>query len=295
MLLLLVWTQPGYGSLEVADDRGKPVTLERAAQRIVSLAPHITELLFAVGAGEQLVGVVQYSNYPQAAKNVTRVGSYAQLDLEAITALDPELIVAWGGGNPEGQVVRLGELGFAVYINDPRRIEDVPRSLERLGRLAGRQAAGQRAAAEFRRQYTALARQYRDRPGVRVFYEIWNRPLMTVNGEHLISDVIALCGGSNVFASLPVLAPAIALEDVLAADPEVIIASGMGQQRPEWLDSWRRWPQLKAVRGENLYSIPPDIIQRHGPRILEGATQMCVALEQARAKRDAADPRAARR
>lgn len=284
-LLIALLTAPALAEVRVADDLGQPIVLAQPAQRIVSLAPHVTEMLFAAGAGERVVGAVQYSDYPEAAQRIPRVGGYTSLDLEAVVALRPDLIVAWKSGNPAQQLEKLRGLGFAVYITEPRHIEEVPRDIERLGQLAGTAAVAHKAAAAFRARHEALRRRYGGRPSVDVFYQIWDRPLMTVNGEHLISDVLRLCGGRNVFASLPVLAPKVDVEAVLAADPEAIVASGMGEARPEWLDTWRRWPQLRAVRHNDLFFIPPDLIQRHTPRILDGAERLCTALERARARR----------
>lgn len=267
------------------DDAGRTVTLDHPARRVVSLAPHVTELLYAAGAGGYVVGAVDYSDYPEAAKRIPRVGSYTGLDLEAIVALRPDLVVAWQSGNPPAQVERLRALGLAVYVSEPRHIEDVATNIERLGRLAGTTDAALRAARAFRQRHEALRRRYAARPAVTVFYQIWDRPLMTVNGKQLISDVIRLCGGRNVFADLPILAPTVDVEAVLAADPEAIVASGAGAARPEWFDAWRRWPQLKAVRRDNLFVVPPDVLQRHGPRILDGAEHLCADLETARRRR----------
>lgn len=284
-ILAALFVAPAYAEVRVTDDLGQAIVLAQPARRIVSLAPHVTEMLFAAGAGERVVGAVQYSDYPEAAQRVPRVGGYTSLDLEAVVALRPDLIVAWKSGNPAQQLEKLRGLGFAVYITEPRHIEDVPRDIERLGQLAGTATAAHKATAAFRARHEALRRRYGGRPLVDVFYQIWDHPLMTVNGEHLISDVLRLCGGRNVFASLPVLAPKVDVEAVLAADPEAIVASGMGEARPEWLDTWRRWPQLRAVRHNDLFFIPPDLIQRHTPRILDGAERLCTALEQARARR----------
>lgn len=284
-LLIALVAAPVFAGVRVADDLGQTVVLAQPARRIVSLAPHVTEMLFAAGAGAHVVGAVQYSDYPEAARRIPRVGGYTSLDLEAVVALRPDLIVAWKSGNPAPQVEKLRGFGFAVYVTEPRRIEDVPRDVERLGRLAGTAAGARNAAAAFRARHEALRRRYGNRPPVDVFYQIWDRPLMTVNGEHLISDVLRLCGGHNVFAALTVLAPKVDEEAVLAADPEAIVASGMGEARPEWLDGWRRWQQLRAVRRDNLFFIPPDLIQRHTPRILDGAERLCAALEQARTRR----------
>ena len=284
-LLLALLAAPAFAEVRVADDLGQTIALAQPARRIVSLAPHVTEMLFAAGAGDYLVGTVAYSDYPEAAKRIPRVGGYTNPDLEAVVGLRPDLIVAWKSGNRESQLDKLQGLGFTVYVTEPRHIEDVPSNIERLGVLAGPVTPAREAAAAFRARHDALRRRYGGRPPVNVFYQIWNQPLMTVNGEHLISDVLRLCGGRNVFTSLPVLAPKVDIEAVLAADPEIIVASGMGEARPEWLDDWRRWQRLTAVRNDNLFFVPPELLQRHTPRILDGAERLCAAFDQARARR----------
>jgi iron complex transport system substrate-binding protein len=283
--LTLPFNVANAAPVSVVDDTGQTVTLAQPARRIVSLAPHVTETLFAAGAGAAVVGAVSYSDYPKAAKQIPQVGSYPNVDLERVVSLKPDLVVGWPGGNAPAQLERLRALGLTVYRSDPRRIEDVAANIKRLGVLAGTPAQADAAAAKFRHRHRELAQRYRARPPVTVFYQVWHRPLMTINGAHLISQVIALCGGVNVFTALPALTPTLDVEAVLKADPAVIVASGMDESRPEWLDDWRRWPQLRAVRDGHLYFVPPDLLQRHGPRILDGAEQLCAALDQARAPR----------
>lgn len=285
LLAALVLAHPAYPALTVQDGRGATLTLAQPAQRIVSLAPHVTELLYAAGAGDKVVGAVQYSDYPQAAKAVPRVGGYSNPDLEAIVALKPDLVVAWKSGNRSAQLDRLQALGIPVYLTEPRRLEDVASNLRALGKLAGSTATAEAAARAFELRRAQLAERYAQRPPVRMFYQIWDSPLMTVNGQHLISDALRLCGGQNVFADLAQLAPTISVEAVLAANPEAVLASGMGEARPDWLDQWSRWPRLTAAARGNLFFVPPELIQRHTPRILDGAEQLCGFLEQARAKR----------
>lgn len=269
----------------VRDATGADIRLAAPAQRIVSLAPHITELLYAAGAGSRLVGAVEYSDYPAQARTLPRVGGYTRPDLEAIVGLRPDLVLAWYSGNPPAALEKLKALGIAVYVSQPDRMTDVAVELERYGVLAGTEPVANAAAAAFRDRYQALTARYSQRPVVDVFYQIWKQPLMTVNDKQIISDAIRLCGGRNVFGSLPLLAPAVTVEAVLAANPEVIVASGMGDERPEWLDDWRRWKSITAVARGNLYFIPPQEIQRHTPRLLDGAEKLCLALEAARQKR----------
>lgn len=273
------------GPVEVTDDEGREISLPAPAQRIVSLAPHVTEVLFAAGAGDRIVGAVAYSDYPDAARDIPRVGGYMSIDLEAVAALRPDLVIAWSSGNREAHLDKFAALGITVFMNESRRLEDVAHSLERFGKLAGTEAAANAAASAFRERHTRLVERFSSQQPITIFYQIWNEPLMTINGEHMISDVITLCGGRNVFATLPQLAPQIGTEAVLRAAPEVIVASGMGEARPEWLDRWRDWRGLPAAQAGNLYYVPPDLIQRPTPRILDGAEIVCEALEEARNKR----------
>jgi iron complex transport system substrate-binding protein len=269
----------------VQDDTGATVHLAEPARRIVSLAPHITETLYAAGAGERLVGAVEYSDYPEAAKKLARIGGYSRLDLEAVAALKPDLAIGWASGNSPAHIEKLRALGIPVYLAQPERIDDVAMNLERYGELAGTQTAARAAAAGFRNRLAELRAQYSARPRVRTFYQIWKQPLMTVGGAQVISDAIRLCGGENIFADLKPLAPKVSVEAVLAADPEAIVASGMGESRPEWLDDWRQWRNMTAVKRDNLFFIPPDLIQRHTPRLVDGAARLCAHLETARGRR----------
>ena len=262
-------------AVEVTDDSGKQLTLNATAMRIISLAPHVTEQLFAIGAGERIVGAVDYSDYPEAAKQIPRIGGYSRLDLEQILALKPDLVVGWQSGNNSQQLERLEALGLTLYRSEPRRLDDIASGMERLGRLTGNESNANNQATHFRQQVEQLRSAAQGRAPRTLFYQIWDRPLMTVNGEHLINEVITLCGGRNIFAALPLLTPKVSTEAVIAADPEVIIASGMGAERPEWLDAWRQWPQLRAVKGGRLYVINPNLIQRATPRLLDGVAQMC--------------------
>ena len=284
-LLCALAVLPARAEIVVTDVGGTRVRLAAPAKRIVSLAPHITELVYAAGAGERMVGNVEYGDFPPAAARLAKIGGYSRLDLEAIVALKPDLVLGWQSGNLPAAVARLRALGFTVHLSQSNRIEDIAGELEQIGKLAGTEAAASAAAAAFRQRYARLAARYSQRPSVDVFYQIWKQPLMTINGQQIISDAIRLCGGRNVFAALPILAPTVTVEAVIAANPEVIVASGMGDSRPEWLDDWRRWTTLAAVARDNLYFVPPELIQRHTPRILDGTEQLCAHLEAARAKR----------
>lgn len=282
IFICLGFVATAHASLQVVDDTGATVTLDQPARRIVSLAPHVTELLYAAGAGDYLVGAVAYSDYPEAARHLPRVGSSNALDPEAILALRPDLLVAWKSGTPSGVVARLRDLGVPVFMSEPRQLEDVARNLRRLGVLTGSIDTANRAAEAFLRHLAALRKQYQDLAPVTVFYQIWHQPLMTVNGEHIISQVIRACGGRNIFADVSGLAPRVSLEAVLARDPQVIVGGGIAAAHRQWQQDWRSWPQLRAVRDGNLFHIHPDLIQRHTPRILQGANILCEQLDRVR-------------
>lgn len=270
--------------LQVEDDEGHTVTLDRPAQRIISLAPSLTELLYAAGAGEKVIAAVEYSDYPAAAAELPRIGRHDMLDMERILALEPDLVIAWQTGNPRASINRLKELGLTVYSAEPKSLSAIPDHIRQLGYLAGTDQVAQRASDEFESSLNALQQRFANAEPVRTFYQIWNVPLMSAGGNELINDIITLCGGENIFADIQLLAPKVSVEAVLMRDPEVIIASGMDEERPEWLDDWRQWPSISAVAEESLFFIPPDLLQRHTPRALQGAIQMCDSLESARSR-----------
>ena len=280
VLALYVFT--ARATITLSDDKGNKVQLIHPAQRIVSLAPHITESLFTAGAGQKIIATVSYSDYPEAAKKITRVGGYPSLDLEKIISLKPDLIIAWASGNNQDQIARLKTLGFPIYMSEPRQPLEIARNIRNFGLLAGTSEVADKTADAFVARYKKLEQQYARKKKVRVFYQVWHKPIMTVSGKHLISKIIHLCGGSNVFAELSTLTPQVSLESVLLARPQVIVSGGMGKSRPDWLDAWKKWPQLPAVKNGHLYYIDPSIMQRVGPRILQGAEQLCQFLEYAR-------------
>nr|WP_026279031.1 cobalamin-binding protein [Thioalkalivibrio sp. ARh3] len=273
-------------TITVTDDDDREVTLDRPAERIVSLAPHITEVLFAVGAGDKLVGVTQHSDFPPDAEEIPRVGGYSRIDLERVVEMDPDLVVAWRSGNSSSQIERLRDLGLNVYVSEPRSFEGVASSMRRMAQLAGTDERGEAAIQAFLDEIETLRLDYADRDPVPLFYQVWEQPLMTVNDDHLIGEAIRLCGGKNVFGHLDRLVPRMDREAVIEADPEVIIGGGMGEDRPDWVIAWEQWEDMTAVQRDNLFFIPPSLLQRHTPRIAEGTRLMCEELERARSRRD---------
>ena len=272
-------------ALTLVDDGGATVTLRAPAQRIVSLAPHVTELLYAAGAGGHVVGTVAYSDWPEAAKRLPRVGDVNALDLERLVALKPDLVIVWGSGSPRAQLDVLAALGMPVYASEPRSLDDIGAAIERFGALAGTSADAGAAARRYRERLAALRARWRGRDPVSVFHQVWDEPLMTVNDTSLISQVIALCGGRNVFGGLRALVPQVSIEAVLDADPEVIGTAALGTPAEAGLGLWFGWPHLKAVARGNFYVVDPDLLTRATPRILDAAAQVCTALDGARSRR----------
>jgi iron complex transport system substrate-binding protein len=284
-VLLALLASEALAQIEVVDDRGNTVILERPAQRIVSLSPHITEMLFAAGAGERIVATVLFSDFPEAAKEIPVIGSHNAVAYESLLAANPDLVIAWASGNGDEIIARLKSLGLTVYLDEPTKIEDIPRSLQRIGTLVGREEITEREAAVFTKTLNALRIVNGTKPPVNVFYQIWNDPITTLNGKHLVSDVIRLCGGKNIFADVIPIAPVVNLESVLTANPDVIVVSGMDEKRPEWLNEWSQWTNLAATKNGQLHFIPPDLLQRNSLRIMQGAEMLCGILDSARATR----------
>lgn len=285
MAALLSSVALGSEPIEVRDDLGRLLVLSGPAKRVVSLVPHITEILFAAGAGDTLVGAVSHSDYPDAANAIPRVGGYKTVSLETVVALQPDLIVAWLSGNGMGQIQPFIDMGYPVYIDEPQNLEDIATSLHDLGRLTGHSQTADVEGERFLEELNVLKVSYSNREPVSVFYQVWNDPLQTLNGSNIISEVISLCGGRNIFADAIATVPQVNIEALLQANPEAIIASGMGEARPEWLDEWRNWPFLQAAEKEHLFFIPPNHVQRYAPRILLGTRLMCEQLEQVRSAR----------
>jgi len=276
----LMWLGASVAQAEirVTDGEGHELVLDAPAQRIISLAPNITELLFAVGAGGQVVAVDRFSDYPHEAKALPKIGDAFQLDRETILALKPDLVVAWGSGGSYETITQLKTLGLNVYISESHGLDDIAIEMKRLAELSGTESVASKVIKAYQDQLERLQQRYADKSPVRVFYETWDQPLMTIGGSHVITDMMRLCGGDNVFSNIDVLAPQVSVEAVLSAMPEVIIYGVERDQKHRW----GAWPLIPAVKNNHLYRIDADLMVRHTPRILQGLEQLCVRLETAR-------------
>ena len=258
----------------VTDDAGATLHLNQPAKRIISLAPDLTEILFAIGAGNQTTGVISGSDFPPAAKQVMQVGSYTGVDLERIVSLHPDLIVTWSNTFSR-QLATLSKFSIPIYHAAPRNLEDIPRTIKNFGCLTGSSVKANQLAAQFSRQLQYLRHRYARQKPVRVFYQIGDYSLITINKNSWINQVIEICGGKNIFADSSMIAPEISWEAVVTMNPDVIVSD---TKNPEWKKRWESWQAISAVKNHRLFAINPDLIERAGPRILLGTRQLCEYL-----------------
>lgn len=253
------------------------------AARVVALAPHLAELVCAAGACDQLVGAVAYSDYPESVKKLPQVGDAFAVNAEMLLSLKPDLVLSWEGGSAARPEIQLRRLGLHVESIQVEKFGDIERALLKIGSLLHTENAARQSAEAFRRRIDALTLKYRDAPKIRVFFQIQAEPVYTVNRNSPISEAIALCGGINVFADLPKLAGTISKEALIATDPQVVVW-GQQEDGARIRALWQRWPQLQAMRLQNLYAMNADTLGRATPRLAEGTEELCKVLDQARAK-----------
>jgi len=266
-------------AFQVVDDRGVQVSLANPAERIVTLAPHLAEIVFAAGAGAKLVGVSSFSRHPEDAERLPVVASAGRVDIERLIALRPDLVLAWKSGNSPLQVARLERIGMRVFVTEVRALADIPRIVRAVGALGGSAQLAERHAGDFEREIARLRGRYAGRSVVPVFLEIWHRPMLTVSGTHLISDALDTCGGRNVFAAAQTLTPLVSREQILEARPQAIVTSGFGS---ETLSAWQGLERIPAVRDHRVYAVDAESLHAQGPHVLEGVRALCQRLDQAR-------------
>ncbi|HEY4128019.1 MAG TPA: cobalamin-binding protein [Gammaproteobacteria bacterium] len=282
--LLLIPFAASAAELHVKGADGVELVLPAPATRVVSLAPDLSELLFDVGAGGDLIATVEYSDYPAAVKQVPRLGDAFHVDIEKLIALKPDLVLVWQGGTPQPLIDKLRTLKLQVLAIGTHELPDIATNLETLGIATGHRDQAELAAEDFRTRLNALRRRYADKAPLTVFYEISTQPLFTVGGGQSISRIIETCGGRNVFADLTDLAPAVSLESVLARNPQVVATgNGEGDEQQRFKD-WQRWPNLAATKQGNFLVLNDDWISRSTPRILDAGKQLCEALQDIREK-----------
>ena len=259
----------------VPDDSGTQVEFVTPVLRVISLAPNLTELAYAAGMGSYMVAVSAYSDYPPAAKQLPQVGDAFRLDWERLVALKPDLVLAWGSGLSARDRATLEKLKLKFLVLEPRRLDDIPKTLRLLGKVAATDDVAEAAARAFEQQRAELEKKYKGGTAVRVYFQIAATPLLTINDEHIISDVLRLCGAQNVFADAPVLVPTISDEALVKAQPQLLLGIAVTRaEEEETTRNWRRLP-LAAVRQGRMGFVPPDIISRSTPRVLLGVANIC--------------------
>lgn len=280
--LLLTCAAPVQAApVQVTDDAGHVLTLPQPAQRIIALSPQLLELSAAAGASQQIIATIKGADNVLWARKLPRVGDAFALNLEAIARLKPDLILAWESGTPPREVARLKSLGIPVYWSQANTFETLASTVRSIGQLAGTPGPAGRWVRDFDTRLAALRVRYAtQKPVVRVFYQVWNRPLITVGGPQLINQAITLCGGRNVFGGLSVLSPAISTEAVLDANPQLIVTAS--PRGAAWLKEWKRFGQISAVEHGQLVALSANALPRMGVDVLDGVQQLCNATAAAR-------------
>jgi vitamin B12 transport system substrate-binding protein len=266
---------PGAELTSVQAQQQKP-----PAKRIIALSPHGVEMLFAIGAGESILATTDYADYPAAAKDIPRIGGYYGIQIERVIELNPDLIIVWQSGNKQGDINQLRDLGFTLFNSDPKNLADVATDLEALGKLTGNEVQAQQVATDYRQQLAQIRLKNQAKPAVKVFYQLWSTPLMTVAKGSWIQHLIEVCHGENVFYDAASEYPQISIENVLLTGAEVILQS---QDEGNVLGiNWADWPELPAVKNQHIYQFDADLLHRATPRAIQGVNAVCGALDKVR-------------
>ncbi|WP_370980852.1 cobalamin-binding protein [Agaribacterium sp. ZY112] len=282
LVLFLVFAAQAQAEISAYDDLDNKIVLKQPAQRVIALAPHLVELAWTAGLGEKLVAAVDYSDYPEPAKALPRIGNSSVINIESIIALKPDLVLAWAGANKNAEIEQLKKLGIPVYSDDAHNFNDIAHTITQLAKFANKPDAGKTKAEAFLQKITQLRQENSDKEAVTSFYQVWNKPIQSLNKSTLIHQVIKLCGGINIFANEKAVAPVVSIESVISANPQVMF-SGSKNNSLEPLSIWMAYDNINAVKNKQLYTINPDLLHRHSMRIAEGAELMCQAINKARA------------
>ncbi len=278
----LITAATTFADITLPQADGEPLVLSTPAKRIITLAPNLAELVFAAGAGERLIAVVEYSNFPAQVAQIPRIGDAFRIDLERIIELEPDLVIAWRSGNPQTALQKLEQLGITVWQIEITRPEEIADAVENISHAAGTQSHGLAVARQLRSRFADLQQQNAGKTPVEYFYQIAPRPLYTINGKHIISRSLEVCGGHNIFADLPALAPQISRESVILANPQAMIAPEISGE-PQALAVWQDWPRLYAVQNRTMLYLPADEISQATPRLLDSIDLACKLLDKVRA------------
>lgn len=250
-------------------------------QRIITLSPHLTEMVFSAGAGKNLVGVAEYSDYPEAANKIPRIGGYEQINYEKILSLKPDLILVWKKGNRYQDIQRLKQLGFELLEFDSQTIESIPHDIEKIGEIMGTQKESKKISQRLSAQITQLNSQYQTTTPMTVFYQVWSKPIITIGGKQFISEALQLCGAKNIFDDQKALSPSVSLEAIIARNPQLILLGGEKQIQQGWKAFWQKYPQITAVQQNKIILLNSDLFQRPTARLINALPQLCAKIHSA--------------
>lgn len=254
-------------------------TVQAEKQRIVALAPHIVEMLFDIGAGEHIVGTVDYADYPEAALKIPRIGGYHGIQIEKILALKPDLVIVWQSGNKASDIEQMEKMGLNIIYSEPGKIEDVARELRKLGKHTGYEAQAETVASGYLKRLAALRQQHANIAPMKVFYQLWPEPMRTINKGTLINQLIEVCQGQNVFADNPTPYPQIGIENVIVAQPELIILPDEKSNQVQPVINWQKWQEIPAVKHQRFIRVNADLMHRFSTRMLDGIEDMCKKID----------------
>lgn len=256
------------------------------AKRIISLAPHLTEMVYSAGAGNKLVGVVDYSDYPESARSKPIIGGYNGINIESIIQLKPDLILTWRSGTRPQDTERLKELqsklGFVIWESDIDTLADIPRLIEQIGHMANTQHTAENNAAKLRQTLNELQSQFSSKKPIQIFYQIWNNPLMTIGKRQFISQAIELCGGKNIFDDLKTLTGSVSIETVILRNPEMLLIGGRQSFQQEWKQNWQKYPQIQAVKNQQIHLLDNNLYQRPTARFINALKPLCQTIDSVR-------------
>ncbi|WP_456021247.1 cobalamin-binding protein [Pseudomonas protegens] len=241
-----------------------------ASLRVVSLAPSLSEIVVELDSADLLVGVLDAGERPAEIASVASVGRYGQLDMEQLLSLKPDLLLLWPGSVGPAQRDQLKRLGIPTFVAEPHSLDQLSTQIEAIATQLGRPERGLKLATDLRQALTDLRQRYHREVPLRVFYQVWDKPLYTVGGGQIISDALEVCGARNVFADLSLPAPQVSIEAVLQHDPEVILAGDQVQ-----LNAWKTWPQVAAVKRGNLLLITDKGLERPSGQMISATAKLC--------------------
>jgi vitamin B12 transport system substrate-binding protein len=255
---------------------------EKPKERIVALAPHIVEMLFDIGAGDKIVGTVEYADFPKAALDIPRVGSYHGMQIEKLLALNPDLVIVWKSGNSQSDIDKMKRLGLKVVFSNPKNIEDVATELRYFGELTGNQQKSETVALAYEKRLKTLRVENKNKQPIPVFYQLWSEPMMTINGTTWINQLIEVCKGVNVFADNATPYPKLSIENVIVAQPHLMILPDENSDKPQPIINWQKWPEIPAVKNNKFIHVDADLLHRFSTRMLSGVEDMCEKIDQLR-------------